>query len=99
MAQTAKAEGEEVKKLQQSKIQNEKTIGALQDDIKRTKQQLDFLKRESLKLRNENNDNQVFRKVPNVYILKVHVFMIIRGTGMGISSQNCSPSFCDIISC
>jgi len=60
MAQTAKAEGEEIKKLQLSKSQNEKTIGALQDDIKRTKQQLDFLKRESLKLRNENNDHQVY---------------------------------------
>ena len=60
MAQSAKTENEEVKKLQQLKTQNERTITALQDDIKRTKQQLDLLRRESLRLRNENNDFQVF---------------------------------------
>ena len=60
MAQSAKTENEEVKKLQQLKTQNERTITALQDDIKRTKQQLDSLRRESLRLRNENNDFQVF---------------------------------------
>ena len=60
MAQSAKTENEEVKKLQQLKTQNERTITALQDDIKRTKQQLDGLRRESLRLRNENNDFQVF---------------------------------------
>lgn len=60
MAQSAKTENEEVKKLQQMKTQNERTITALQDDIKRTKQQLDGLRRESLRLRNENNDFQVF---------------------------------------
>ena len=59
MAQSAKAENEEVKKLQTSKMQNEKTILALQEDVKRTKQQLDLVKRESLKLKSEKTENQV----------------------------------------
>lgn len=58
MAQTTKAEGDEVKKLQLLKTQNEKTISALQDEIKRTRQQLDFLKRETLKIKNENSEFQ-----------------------------------------
>ena len=59
VAQSAKAENEEVKKLQSSKMQNEKTILALQEDVKRTKQQLDLVKRESLKLKTEKTENQV----------------------------------------
>ena len=64
MAQSAKAEHEEVNKLQTSKMQNEKTILALQEDVKRTKQQLDLVKRESLKLKTEKTENQV-RNLPN----------------------------------
>ena len=70
MAQSAKTESDEIKKLLQLKTQNERTITALQDDIKRTKQQLDGLRRESLKLRNENNDIQVsFEKFLQKYLL------------------------------
>ncbi|XP_057291201.1 nucleoprotein TPR-like isoform X3 [Hydractinia symbiolongicarpus] len=58
MAQNTKSEAEELKKLQIVKNQNEKTIIALQDDMKRTKQQLDVLKRESLKLRSEKTESQ-----------------------------------------
>lgn len=60
MAQNTKSEAEELKKLQVVKNQNDKTIIALQDDMKRTKQQLDVLKRESLKLRSEKTESQVF---------------------------------------
>ena len=66
VAQSAKAENEEVKKLQSSKMQNEKTILALQEDVKRTKQQLDLVKRESLKLKTEKTENQV-RNLRNNY--------------------------------
>ena len=67
MAQCAKTDNEEIKKLQLLKTQNEKTISAMQDDAKRTKQQLDFLKRESLKLKNENVESQVC-------VLHLHTF-------------------------
>lgn len=64
VAQAAKTENEEVKKLQAIKTQNEKLIVALQGDAKRTKQQLEVLRRESLKWKNENSENQVrFSKV------------------------------------
>ncbi|XP_066929269.1 nucleoprotein TPR-like isoform X2 [Clytia hemisphaerica] len=56
MAQTAKADAEEAKKLQQQKMQSDRANTALQDEIKRTKQQLEVLRSQSLKLRNDNND-------------------------------------------
>ena len=59
MAQSAKTENEELRKLQLLKTQNDRTINALQDDVKRTRQQLDGLRRESLKMKNENNEFQV----------------------------------------
>ena len=59
MAQCSKGENEEVKKLQANKVHSEKAISGLQDDVRRTKQQLDSLKRESLKLKTENNELQV----------------------------------------
>ena len=59
MAQSSKGESEEVKKLQANKVHSEKAIAALQEDIRRTKQQLDSLKRESLKLKTENTELQV----------------------------------------
>ena len=56
MAQSAKSDNEDIKKLTALKVQNEKAIQALRDEIQRTKSQLDSLRRESLKLKNENND-------------------------------------------
>jgi len=58
MAQSAKSDNEDIKKLQNLKMQNEKTISAMQDDVKRTKQQFEFLKRESLKLKAEKTESQ-----------------------------------------
>ena len=60
MAQAAKADNEEIRKLQNVKGQHEKTIVALQEDVKRTKAQLDVLKRESLRLKTEKTENQVY---------------------------------------
>ena len=59
MAQTAKADAEEAKKLQQQKMQSDRANTVLQEEIKRTKQQLEILRNQSLKLRNDNNDQMV----------------------------------------
>lgn len=67
MAQSAKTENEEVKKLQAAKVQSEKLTAALQEDVKRTKQQMEVLKRESLKLKSENSENLVRLFIESLY--------------------------------
>ncbi|XP_065676121.1 nucleoprotein TPR-like isoform X1 [Hydra vulgaris] len=56
MIQSTKSENEELKKLQSLKVQNEKVITSLQEDLKRNKQQFDTFKRETLKFKNENQE-------------------------------------------
>ncbi|XP_065676170.1 nucleoprotein TPR-like isoform X2 [Hydra vulgaris] len=56
MIQRTKSENEELKKLQSQKVQNEKVITSLQEDLRRIKQQFDTFKRETLKFKNEKQE-------------------------------------------
>ena len=57
MMQSTKSDNEELKKLQMLKTQNEKVTAALQEDLKKIKQQFDTFKRETLKSKNESQVN------------------------------------------